>query len=165
MTGPWPPATADTESETEFLTRVLTSINTRPPDHTRLDELSEQLTHRLCALGERPAHDAGTEPANGWLELLAVELHRLRRDQARVTFRTRGGFTHHDLHVVSVRRHCVLVRDGAHTDGPGFLLPLAYIESVHTQPAPPIVPVPTREKAPLTCPSRPATTRGGSDGR
>ncbi|MFI6213281.1 hypothetical protein ACIBCD_14930 [Nocardia brasiliensis] len=165
MTGPWPPATADTESETEFLTRVLTGINTRPPDHPLVDALSEQLTNRLCALGNRPAHDAGSEPADGWLELLAVELHRLRRDQATVTFRTCGGFTHHDLHVVAVRRHCVLVRDSARDDGPGFLLPLAYIESVHAQPAPPTVSTPALEKALLSCPSRPVTTRDGSDGR
>ncbi|MFI6218754.1 hypothetical protein ACIBCD_42660 [Nocardia brasiliensis] len=163
MTGPWPPVAADAESESEFLTRVLTSINTRPPDHCLVDEVSEQLASRLCALGERPAHDAGSEPVDGWLELLAVELHRLRRDQARVTFCTRGGFTHHDLHVVAVRRHCVLVRDSAHTNNPGFLLPLAYIESVHAQPAPPTAP--TLEKAPLSCPSRPATTLDGPDGR
>lgn len=165
MSGPWPPAAADTESETEFLTRVLTGINTRPADHCLVDARSEQLTNRLCALDNRPAHDAGTEPADAWLELLAVELHRLRRAEATVTFRTRGGFTHHDLRIASVRRHCVLVRDSTHTDGPGFLLPLAYIESVHPQPDLPIAPASSLNKDPLSCPSRSATTLDGPDGR
>ncbi|WP_433664754.1 hypothetical protein ACQPW1_22945 [Nocardia sp. CA-128927] len=136
MTGPWVPPQAATESEPEFLRRVLKGIDhwfvggatgEDPGDPRQL------LTSRLAAL-DHPASHPGTEDAepDPVVELLATELHRIQHCHAQASVLTHGGFRHDGVRVKAVHRHhTVLHYDN---DSFGFLLPLAFIESVQQLP-------------------------------
>ncbi|MFI6041904.1 hypothetical protein ACIA8C_09735 [Nocardia sp. NPDC051321] len=130
-----PPQDA-TESEPQFLRRVLKGIDhwfvggatgDDPGDPRQL------LISRLAALDHASGHQddegAETDPV---VELLGTELHRLQHCRAQATVLTRGGFRHDGVRVKAVHRHhTVLHYDN---DKLGFLLPLAFIESVQQLP-------------------------------
>ncbi|MFF3228872.1 hypothetical protein ACFYV7_39190 [Nocardia suismassiliense] len=143
------------ESEPEFLTRVLKGIDRWFTDDSNLDQARQLITGRLHTLTTQPGHPADTDPDDPILELVATELHRLRRADATVTIRTRGGFSHHDLRINAVRRHHIVVHYVHHGDCPGFLLPLAYIESIHPLPDPSHGPDPTTRPSPAVVPGPP----------
>lgn len=65
------------------------------------------------------------------VEVIGVELHRLRRDQIPATLITRGGYVYEQVPIHTVHRHHAVLNGG---DRPGVLVPLAFIESVQHLP-------------------------------
>ncbi|MEU7764985.1 hypothetical protein AB0B25_07660 [Nocardia sp. NPDC049190] len=61
------------------------------------------------------------------IEVIAMELHRLRRVGAAATILTRGGYLHQHVRVHAVHRHHTVLDSDTHST---VLLPLRFIESV-----------------------------------
>ncbi|MFE9575371.1 hypothetical protein ACFYO1_03215 [Nocardia sp. NPDC006044] len=135
MTSSWVPPHAATESESEFLRRVLKSIDYWFIDcatDDAADNPRKLLTSRLAAIDHADHPDDADAELDPVIELLGAELHRLQHCHARAAVLTRGGFRHDGVHVKAVHRHhTVLHYDN---DKLGFLLPLAFIESVQQLP-------------------------------